>query len=319
MPDRLPDPLRDLADIQRGILTRRQAESVGFTRDMIRARLESGRWQRLYAGVYATFSGVPDRQATLWAALLRVGTGAALSHHTAAEVDRLADRPSALIHVTVPPRKVAPIRGVVVHARKDAAHVTHPTRLPPRLRIEATVLDLAGESADGGEAIAWVTTALGRRLTTPERLTEALERRPRSRWRRELMDVLSPDMRGVHSLLEYHYVRDVESPHRLPKGTRQALAGQPGRREYRDVFYDAYELIVELDGKIAHPDEARGQDKRRDNSALADGLGTLRFDYWEVRSGPCKVAAQVAKALQSRGWSGVPRPCSPACPIPRAA
>ena len=163
----LPDSLADLAARQRGILTRRQAESAGFTRDMIRARVESGRWQRLHPGVLATFSGHPDRQATLWAAVLRVGSGAALSHRTAAELDRLTDRPSALIHLTVPsPRKIAPIPGLVVYARKDAVDATHPTRLPPRLRIEETVLDLADQGAAGAEAVAWVTTALGRRLTT---------------------------------------------------------------------------------------------------------------------------------------------------------
>ncbi|MGI9007727.1 MAG: hypothetical protein ACR2FU_16265 [Streptosporangiaceae bacterium] len=52
-------------------------------------------------------------------------------------------------------------------------------------------------------------------------------------------------MAGVHSLLEYNYVRDVESLHRLPKGRRQAPAGQPGRRRYRDVQYDEFGLIVE--------------------------------------------------------------------------
>lgn len=320
MSNALPDPLRDLAALQRGILTRRQALSAGLTFEMIRAHLERGRWQRLHAGVYAIFTGPPDRQATLWAAVLRVGSGAALSHQTAAELDRLTDRASALIHLTVPSaRKIAPVNGLVIHARKDALRATHPTRLPPRLRIEETVLDLADGSASGGDAVAWVTTALGRRLTTTEILAAALARRPRARWRLELDRALSPDMTGVHSLLEYTYVRDVEAPHGLPKGRRQAAAGRPGQRRYRDVLYDGYGLIVELDGKSAHPDESRWTDALRDNSAAATGLMTLRYGYWDVRSTPCLVARQVAAVLRTRGWPGQPRPCSPACPVGRAA
>ena len=46
--------------------------------------MRSGRWQRLQRGVYATFSGEPTRQTALWAALLRAGPGAVLSHQTAA-------------------------------------------------------------------------------------------------------------------------------------------------------------------------------------------------------------------------------------------
>ena len=314
----LPDSLADLAARQRGILTRRQALAAGLTDDMIRARLDSGSWQRLHTGVYAEFSGQPERAATLWAAVLRGGPGAALSYQTAAELDRLTDRPSALIHLTVPSaRKVMPISGIVLHARRDVLNATHPSRLPPRLRIEETVLDLADQSNDGWGAVGWVTAALGRRLTTQELLGEALSRRARSRWRQDLTLALSPELAGVHSVLEYRYVRDVESAHWLPKGTRQAQAGRRGQREYRDVLYEEFGLVVELDGRAAHPDERRWKDIHRDNFAATAGLVTLRYSNWDVRSSPCLVAAQVAGTLQTRGWQGRPRPCSESCLLRR--
>ena len=80
----LPEILREQAESQRGVVTRRQALRAGLTRSAIGTRIGTGRWQRIYPGVLATFSGEPGREALLWAAVLRAGPGAALSHETAA-------------------------------------------------------------------------------------------------------------------------------------------------------------------------------------------------------------------------------------------
>lgn len=313
----LPASLRDLADLQHGVITRKQAQSAGLSRDMIQASLDSGRWQRLHTGTYATFSGRTDRQATLWAAVLRAGPGAALSFQTAGELDRLIDKPSPAIHVTIPAsRRIAPIRGVVVHVRLGAAEAVHPVRLPPRTRIESTVLDLADSCDDAWDAIGWITAALGRRLTTQELLRQVLSERSRIRWRSEISAALSPDQAGLHSWLEYRYFRDVECPHNLPRRQRQSRAAQAGVVAYRDVLYDGYAVAVELDGRLAHPDESRWLDIRRDNAAAAAGTTTLRYGYRDVTLNACGVAAEVYEVLSVRGWQGPARACSPTCLVP---
>ena len=110
MPSELPPHLRELAQFQQGILTKGQARQGGLTKDVIRSRVRQGRWQRVHAGVYAMSSGEPGRAAVLWAAVLRAGPGAMLSHHTAAELAALTDAPSMLIHVTIPDsRRIASI------------------------------------------------------------------------------------------------------------------------------------------------------------------------------------------------------------------
>jgi very-short-patch-repair endonuclease len=317
MSNTLQPELRELADRQCGVLSRRQALSYGLSDDLIIDRVHDGRWQRLQRGVYAAFSGDVGRQAALWAAVLRAGPGAALSHRTAAELERLADGESALIHLTIPAaRRVMPIRGAVVHTRVDAEVATHPSRLPPRLRLEETVFDLADTCDDVYDAIGWVTSALGRRLTSQDRLRATLYSRSRTRWRNDLSRLLSPDMAGIHSVLEYRYVRHVERPHGLPSSKRQAVAIVSTRRAYRDVLYEDYGLIVELDGQAAHPEDERWLDTSRDNSAAAAGLSTLRYGYRDVLHEPCLVAAQVADALQRRGWPESPRRCSARCPLP---
>ena len=315
MRSELPGPLRELAERQRGLVTRGQALSAGLPKDLIYSWVERGRWQRVHTGVYAVFTGTPDREARLWAALLRAGPGAALSCETAAELDGLADKPAQLIHVTVPAnRRVTKTPGIIVHSRLMADEAVHPVRLPPRTRIEETVLDLCDSSSSLDQAIGWLTTALGRRLTTQHLLLTAAYGRSRLRYRNDIQSILMPDMSGIHSVLEYLYVRDVEKAHRLPRGKRQAPTADHRHRGYRDVLYDEYGITVELDGKLAHPDEKRWSDIRRDNEAAADGLITLRYGYRDVRIAPCQVAAQLGQVLMVRGWTGRPHRCSPGCP-----
>jgi very-short-patch-repair endonuclease len=82
------------------------------------------------------------------------------------------------------------------------------------------------------------------------------------------------------------------------------------------MLYEEYGLIVELDGRVAHPGDTRWADIRRDNAAAADGLTTLRYGWLPVAGSPCHVAAEVAKLLIARGYTGA-RPCSPGCPVGR--
>ncbi len=89
-------------------------------------------------------------------------------------------------------------------------------RVPPRTRIEETVLDLASTERDLDEAFGWVFRACGSRLTAPDRIAAAMGLRARMRWRAELSAALGPGAQGVHSLLEYRYVSRVERPHGLP-------------------------------------------------------------------------------------------------------
>jgi hypothetical protein len=243
----LPEYLDRLAQFQCGVLSAQQAIAGGLTRDMIRARLRSRRWRKLQYGVYATFSGEPTRDAVLWAAVLRAGPGAALSYYTAAELYELIDWPSSAIHVTIPEqRRVAALPGIRIHIASRAEQATHPTLLPPRTRLEETVLDLACAARTADEACGWVTRGVGRGLTTQERLRRALGQRARVRFRAEIAEVLGEEWAGVNSPLEYRYVKWVELPHCLPRGKRQAAAIRAGRREYRDVLYEGYDLIVEL-------------------------------------------------------------------------
>jgi Transcriptional regulator, AbiEi antitoxin/Protein of unknown function (DUF559) len=319
MYDELPPALRDLAELQRGVVTWQQAIAAGLGEELIRARLRLGRWQRIHRGVYATFSGEVGRAALMWAAVLAAGEGAVLSHRSAAELYKLTDEPSYLLHVTVPrDRHIAKPDGVVIHRSSRIGRAAHPTLTPPRTRVDETILDLVDAADTVDEVIGWLTRGLGRRLTVHGKLRAALALRGRIRWRAELTEFLSADMVGVLSVLEYRYFHNVERPHGLPARKRQFWFRQGRRSGYRDSLYEEYGLVVELDGQIAHPAEAKWQDARRDNIAASCGLTTLRFGWRDVTVNPCETAAQVAAVLARRGYTGF-HGCSPDCPVTHVA
>jgi very-short-patch-repair endonuclease len=163
--------------------------------------------------------------------------------------------------------------------------------------------------------MSWMARACGRRLTTPERLGAALAERPRARWGRELLAALTDVDSGCHSLLELRYLRDVERAHGLPPGQRQAVRQRSGGRWYDDVYYARFHTRVELDGRVAHPDESRWHDARRDNAAAVHGDMVLRYGWVDVVERPCRTAAEVAATLVRSGWIGRPTLCASACAI----
>jgi hypothetical protein len=318
VPDPLPEALRELVARQCGVVTGRQLAEAGITRHAAKSKVTYGRWQRVHPGVYATFSGQPDRLALLWAAVLSAGPGAMLSYQTAAELARLTDRPGDLIHVTIPAdRRVTKRPGIVVHRSDRTAEAMHPVKLPPQTRVEETVLDLVGAARTLDDAAGWVLRAIQRGLTARGYLARALAQRPRICWRAELTELLTLDADGLHSVLEHRYYRDVERPHALPAGTRQARVRRGGRTEYRDILYELYCTAVELDGDAAHPADSRWRDIRRDNAAAADGITTLRYSWLDVTARPCQVGAEVARVLARYGYAGA-RPCSPGCSVGQA-
>ena len=165
------------------------------------------------------------------------------------------------------------------------------------------------------DGIGWILHTCGTRRTTPERLRQAMAARRRLRWRRELSAALGDAQSGVHSVLEHAYLHFVERLHGLPAGVRQWRVIVQGVPSYQDVRYERYRLVVELDGRAAHPEPQRWRDIHRDNANAAEGCVTLRYSWSDVTQRPCEVAAEVGRVLRSRGWTGQPRPCGPECTV----
>ena len=315
----IPSTLRYLASGQFGVVSRSQALRGGLTAGMIKFRVTSGRWRQVHPGIYTTFNGDLSHGSRLWAAVLSAGPGAVLGHETAAELHQLADKRDRLVHVMIPdPRHVKAAEGVRLHRSTRNVEAVQMQGYPPVTTVEETVLDLTQAATTFDDVCGWVTRAIARELTDETRLHAAMTKRERLRWRADLHEVLEAAVTGDHSVLEFRYHRDVERAHGLPEPDRQVpFTAKDGRRGRRDRVYQEYGVVVELDGRLAHPEENRWKDTARDNAAAAARQQSLRYGWTAVTKHPCATAAEVIEVLRNHGWRGRPRPCSPGCPVER--
>jgi hypothetical protein len=196
MGNQRPGAWQEQLNAQCQVVSLRQALAHGISRKSVENRARKGEWQRLYRGTYATFSGEPPRGALLWAAVLRAGGDAVLSHETAAELQGLLDEPSGHIHVTVPagqnPARKGELPGVVVHRSRHARRQSSAGGLPCT-PIEVTVMDLvaAAKSLDAARRV--LREAVVRRLVRVDALRDEVADRKRlsrrSQIKRELTNL----------------------------------------------------------------------------------------------------------------------------------
>ncbi|NHC13695.1 hypothetical protein [Motilibacter deserti] len=306
--------LMQVAQKQGCVISRGQALQVLST-DALDWRLESGRWRTVHRAVYCVDQGPLTPLGEIWAAVLACGRGATASHGSAAWLWGLLDAPPAQPTIVIPAdRRIAPPAGVHVRRSKLLHGSTHPSAAPRRTRLEHTVLDLAATARTLDDALALVAQAVQRRLTTPERLRDAASRHGRFHRRRDVLGVLDDVAAGAHTLLELRYLRDVERRHGLPTGRRQAREVVSVATVYRDVDYEDYGVLIELDGRLGHsrPQDI-WRDMARDNAVTLGARATLRYGYPDVTGRPCEVAKQVGTLLIARGWTGPIRRCGATC------
>jgi hypothetical protein len=310
------DELGRILREQSGVVSRRQALGAGLADHDIRRLLRRREWALIHDGVYVDHTGPLLWLQRAWAAVL-FAWPAALCHDSAL---RAADGPGKRsrddadpIHVAVDRDRafVAP-PGIVPHRLADLGHKAQWNLGPPRLRIEQAVLDVAAEAGDDFRAVAVLAAAVQSRLTTAERVLDALDGRTRIARRGFLSGVLRDIAEGACSVLEHGYLTRVERPHGLAVPGRQVAASSRGPI-YRDVEYRPYGLVLELDGRVFHAStEARDRDLDRDLDAAVDGRDTVRLGWGQVFARSCRTAVRIAALLQMRGWEGQMVPC-PAC------
>ncbi|MGI3783747.1 MAG: type IV toxin-antitoxin system AbiEi family antitoxin domain-containing protein [Janthinobacterium lividum] len=303
-----------LAAAQEDVLTREQALGLGLSRHTLSRLVAQRQWQRMAPGLFVTHSGAVTWPNLAWGGVLLGGEGARLGGSAAAYAQGLVDEAPDQVQVFVPHDVIARRRSHWVFVReRPGARSPRTTGSPPRTLAADTVLDLC-ESASARAVEDLVTRAVQRRLTTPQQVLRALSGRGRHSCRVLLTEILTDVDEGAESPLELRYLRDVERPHRLPRGRRQKpSADQPA---LRDVLYEAYAFIVELDGRKGHEGEGRFRDMRRDNAALLARLSTVRYGFGDVAGSPCDVAWEVARLLEMRGWRGPFTRCK-RCPTVR--
>lgn len=303
------DEFEWLVSTQEQVLSWRQAHSL-LTRDVVKGRVCTGRWQRPCRGVVVAHNGPLTAEQREWAAVLAAGPGALLAGATAARLCGLRRYEPEAIHVLLPANRrvnrktvfgelpVVPHRSTVM-GPTDALQ----SGRPPHTTIARSLVDAAQWAPHDQAARAIVAAGFQQRLVGLDEITEVLDRMPRARRRGLVLETAIDAAGGVHSLAEIDLARLCRR-HGLPPPTHQEhRKDAKGRRRWLDAYWATWRLHVEVDG--AHHTEVREwwADMQRQNALWVEGDRILRFPTWTLRHHPDTVAHQLHTALTAAGWS----------------
>jgi very-short-patch-repair endonuclease len=289
--------LQALAEDQHGVVARRQLVDLGISEERLRSWVRHGRLVARHRGVYTIGHRLLTRRGRWMAAVLAGGSGALLSHRSAAALWGLRPAGGQTIEITVSPDG----------ARRDSKAVRS-YRSGVAGRFAAVVDSIPVTS------VAWTLLDLAAVLR-PHQLRRAVEESERQ----ELFDLgavraalaADPGRPGSPALLalladmEDHGVTrtrsDVEASllqlcvdHGLP---RPQVNRYDNAREV-DFRWPAHRLIVEVDGWRFHRTRrAFVTDRARDRAALKTGWRVARFPAIEVMGSPGAVADELAQLL----------------------
>ncbi|WP_207210469.1 type IV toxin-antitoxin system AbiEi family antitoxin domain-containing protein [Nocardioides zhouii] len=314
------DPVTALLSAQDGVVSRAQLVDAGCDPHDLERMLRRKELFVALPGVYVNHNGPRSWNQRAWVAVLACWPAAlagasALRAESGPGLRGFDD--SAAIEVAVdvsrtvrdkPDVRVRRMAGLQPRSRWNAS--------PPRVRYEEAVLDVVAGLPREWDVIEACAAAVRGRCTTAPRLAKALAARHRFPRRTWLARVLADVAAGTASVLEHGYLDKVERAHGLPAADRQQPDRIAGGRVYRDARYPAYDLDVELDGRLDHSALAdRDSDLERDLDTATRRRRSVRLGWGQVYDRPCRTAAQVARLLAIGGWEGTPTPCSPTCSV----
>jgi very-short-patch-repair endonuclease len=232
-------------------------------------------------------------------AVLCCGSGAVLSHASAAALWRIRPLVGGSVEVTVPTLTVRRQAGIVVHRRprlgqgEIACHAAIPVTTPI-----CTLIDIAAQ-LDRDRLEEAVNEADKRGLTDPEQLRAALDsaaRRQGTGLLKELLDRRTFTL--TDSELERRFLRLVRGG-----GLPAPRTGAWVNGFKVDFFWPQLGLVVETDGLRYHRTAAQqARDRVRDQQHTASGLTSLRFTHAQVEFEADRVRATlmaVARRLQA--------------------
>jgi len=274
--------LEALARKQRGVFTWEQAQSLGFTRQMIYNRVRSGAWIRLGSGVFALPSA-PSSWARQYKAAELELPGSCLAGLAAAKVLAFDGfnvvRPELIVQYTRNHRS----RLATVH-RSDSALVTTVDGFRVTT-VAQTLCDIVTRVRMDRWERACDGLLLERRLTVDE-LQERRLRYEHSRragmpaFRALVDDRLAEGFVPPASELERLLAMAFELVPNCPEVIWQAPAPWAPDDQRVDTMIPAWKLVVEGDGRRWHARvEDFDKDRWRDNQAAALGLRVLRFSH----------------------------------------
>jgi len=293
-----------LAERQESVLSRPQLYAAGVTRWEVRANLLAQRWRRLGSQTVSLSTGPLTMGAADWVAVLEGGPRAFLDGASALRAAGLRNFDVAKIRVSVPRgARVRRVRGVDVRqTRRWSPDDLAPGSGVPRSRSEVAAVRAALWAASDRQAALVLTMAVQQGLVSPTRLgVEALRIR-RDKRRRLLHAVILDLGAGVRSVGEREFARECRR-RGLPEPSRQVVRLGRDGSWYLDVMWDAWGLVVEVDG-IQHTwAQNIVGDALRQNAVTLTNATVLRLPLLGLRVAADEFFAQIEEALCARGYA----------------
>lgn len=279
-----------MATLQQGRITTAQLERCGVTRSSISRWVAKGALHRVGRGVYAVGHLASGDAARLAEALLEAGSGAALSHGTAACWWGLLRYPPNEIHVCAPNRRRS--RGWLrIHHPNSIDRQWH--RGLPVTCVMQTLIQIAPASSDAALRRALAVADRDGRLDLPA-LRSELSARPRGAARlRHAIDHHMPELADTLSPLEDRFLMLCER-HRIPLPVPNFKLGP----YVIDAVWPEAGLAVELDGRDEHGSPAAVVRDRRRELAIRDaGLEVIRYGSEQIDRQSTATARDLLRAL----------------------
>lgn len=289
----------ELAELQHGLVARRQLLDRGIRGGAIEARLDRGQLYVVHRGVYAVGHRLSTVQSRWMAAVLACGPGAVLSRRSAGQLWRIVPRASHWPEVTrasachgcdgisvhrgyVPPDEIGEVRGI------------------PVTSVARTQFDLAGVLSKRGLERAMHEVEV-RELRDRLSLPDLLARYPRRRGAANLRAVLGAKTPAgiTQNDLEELFVEFLDE-YGLPRPRLNATLPARGRLLKPDCMWPEQRLLAELDGRDVHrTDKAFEGDRQRDRILLVEGWRSTRITWRQLRDERAELAADLRELLET--------------------
>jgi len=289
------------AHTQAGVVSRPQLYAAGVSRSEVRANVRADRWRRVGTQTICIHRGPLTEEARHWAAVFEAGPRAFLDGGSALIAAGLKNFSMPSVRVSVPRgARVRRAHGLDIRqTRRWAVEDLAPGRLR-RARIAVAAIQHALWARSDREAALTLTMVVQQGLATAEELGQEMLRVRRDKRRTFIHGVLLDLAGGVRSLGELDVARECRR-RGLPEPNRQVLRKGRQGRYYLDVYWDAWKVVVEIDG-IQHI--LAGEvvaDALRQNHLTIHGDKVLRLPLLGLRVAPDEFFGQIEEALAAAG------------------
>jgi uncharacterized protein DUF559 len=261
---------------------------LGFTAKGIKHRVRAGRLHPVVRGVYAVGRPQLNREGRWMATVLACGSGAALSHRSAAALWGFGDEHRAYIDITVRRSSEARIRGVRCHRRPTLpiSEITTRRAIPLTQPVQ-TFLDLVSVMGPRDLERA-INEADKLDVVDADELRSALDDHAGEPGVRPLRRILDKDTFRLSDEELERLFRPLAAAAGLPVPLTKHTVN-----EFEvDFYWPDLGLVVETDGWRYHrTPSAQSRDALRFQTHVANGLTPLRFSHYQVKYEPRHVRA----------------------------